>query len=82
MRPARRQELGWLSCRRAAKFHSWAMVTPSPQHKWTERPSASVKGSTEDRSMFDLLFERSADAIWLLDPENVVFVDCNQAACN
>ncbi len=30
--------------------------------------------------MFDLLFERSADAIWLLDPDNLVFVACNQAA--
>jgi PAS domain S-box-containing protein len=30
--------------------------------------------------MFQLLFERSADAIWLLDPQAVVFVDCNQAA--
>ena len=30
--------------------------------------------------MFDLLFERSADAIWLFDPDNVVFVECNQAA--
>ena len=30
--------------------------------------------------MFRLLFERSADAIWLYDPEVGVFVDCNQAA--
>jgi PAS domain S-box-containing protein len=30
--------------------------------------------------MFDKLFERSADAIWLLDPDNVVFAECNQAA--
>ena len=30
--------------------------------------------------MFQLLFERSADAILLLDPEAGVFVDCNQAA--
>ncbi len=30
--------------------------------------------------MFQLLFERSADAILLLDPQAGVFVDCNQAA--
>jgi PAS domain S-box-containing protein len=30
--------------------------------------------------MFESLFERSADAIWLFDPSAGVFVDCNQAA--
>lgn len=30
--------------------------------------------------MFQLLFERTADAIFLLDPQAGVFVDCNQAA--
>ncbi|HSU57231.1 MAG TPA: PAS domain S-box protein [Candidatus Dormibacteraeota bacterium] len=30
--------------------------------------------------VFQSLFERSADAIWLLDPETSVFLDCNQAA--
>ena len=30
--------------------------------------------------MFQLLFERSADAIVLFDPETGVFVDCNAAA--
>ena len=30
--------------------------------------------------MFQLLFERSADAIWLFDPRDAVFVDCNDAA--
>ena len=30
--------------------------------------------------MFQLLFERSADAIWLFDPQAGVFVDCNAAA--
>jgi len=30
--------------------------------------------------MFELLFQRSADAIWLFDPRAGVFVDCNQAA--
>ena len=30
--------------------------------------------------MFQKLFERSADAIFLFDPAREVFVDCNQAA--
>jgi PAS domain S-box-containing protein len=30
--------------------------------------------------MFQLLFERCADAIWLFDPQGRVFVDCNPAA--
>jgi PAS domain S-box-containing protein len=30
--------------------------------------------------VFQLLFERSADAIWLLDPQTIEFVDCNDAA--
>ena len=30
--------------------------------------------------MFQQLFERSADAIFLFDPGREVFVDCNQAA--
>ena len=30
--------------------------------------------------MFQLLFERSADAIWLFDPQSGEYVDCNQAA--
>jgi PAS domain S-box-containing protein len=30
--------------------------------------------------MFQLLFERSPDAIWLLDPREILFVDCNEAA--
>jgi PAS domain S-box-containing protein len=30
--------------------------------------------------MFESFFERSVDAIWLFDPQERVFVDCNQAA--
>ncbi|HWQ92753.1 MAG TPA: PAS domain S-box protein, partial [Clostridia bacterium] len=48
--------------------------------KWTERPSAAPGHSVHSEVMFERLFERSADAIWLLDPESGVFVDCNQAA--
>ena len=48
--------------------------------KWTERPSVSTTGVGHHNPMFQQLFERSADAIWLFDPDTGVFVDCNQAA--
>ena len=45
-----------------------------------ESPSARSSLFRDNPSMFQLLFERSADAILLLDPQAGVFVDCNQAA--
>ncbi|HXJ44587.1 MAG TPA: PAS domain S-box protein, partial [Bryobacteraceae bacterium] len=47
---------------------------------WDERPSAAESSLTDNPSMFQLLFERSADAMLLFDPQMGVFVDCNQAA--
>src|SRR6266478_8916957 len=47
---------------------------------WDERPSAAESSLTDNPSMFQLLFERSADAMLLFDPQAGVFVDCNQAA--
>src|SRR6185503_19352391 len=34
----------------------------------------------DTQSMFRLLFERSTDAIFLFDPRQQLFVDCNQTA--
>jgi PAS domain S-box-containing protein len=48
--------------------------------KWNQRPSASNPPLGQTDSMFETLFERSADAIWLFDPAAGVFVACNQAA--
>src|SRR4249919_605144 len=45
-----------------------------------ESPSAVLSMFDDHPSMFQLLFERSADAIWLFDPQAGVFVDCNAAA--
>jgi PAS domain S-box-containing protein len=45
-----------------------------------ESPSALPSVFKDNPSMFRLLFERSADAIWLFDPQEGVFVDCNPAA--
>src|SRR5947199_1625800 len=49
-------------------------------HQWDESPTAVLSLSGNNPSMFQLLFERSADAIWLFDPQAGVFVDCNSAA--
>jgi PAS domain S-box-containing protein len=48
--------------------------------QWTKRPSAETLSLVDSEAMFELLFNRSADAIWVLDPAEGVFVDCNQAA--
>jgi PAS domain S-box-containing protein len=57
------------------------MITPSQADgKWTERTSAATCFDRHADSMFELLFDQSADAIWLLDPETRRFIDCNQAA--
>jgi PAS domain S-box-containing protein len=45
-----------------------------------ESPSAGLSPLSDNPSMFQLHFERSADAIWLFDPQAGVFVDGNQAA--
>jgi PAS domain S-box-containing protein len=50
------------------------------ERKWTERPSVTGVMLGQTDSMFELLFERSADAICLLEPQSATFVDCNQAA--
>jgi PAS domain S-box-containing protein len=57
------------------------MNSPAPSdRKWNERPNASEGLLADTQSMFQLLFERSADAIVLFDPQAGVFVDCNAAA--
>ncbi len=56
------------------------MNNPIKGHKWDESPSAAESPLKDNLSMFQLLFERSADAILLFDPHAGVFVDCNAAA--
>jgi PAS domain S-box-containing protein len=53
---------------------------PASDGKWTERSSALASVVGQHESMFQSLFERSADAIWLFDPSAGMFIDCNQAA--
>src|SRR5436190_1956427 len=48
--------------------------------EWTESPIAANPSLAENESMFRQLFERSADAMVLTDPQREILVDCNQAA--
>src|ERR1041385_6642495 len=54
-------------------------ASPDPG-QWTESSNAPQRPLRDTQSMFRLLFERSTDAIFLFEPRQQVFVDCNQAA--
>src|SRR5260370_15219248 len=56
------------------------MMNSSEASKWDERTSAPERLMEQTGPVFESLFERSADAIWLFDPQAGVFLDCNQAA--
>jgi PAS domain S-box-containing protein len=47
---------------------------------WDESPSARKGPLEQSERVFDCLFERSAEAIWLYDPLTGRMLDCNQAA--
>jgi PAS domain S-box-containing protein len=48
--------------------------------KWDRSPGAIENDFKQSEDVFQSLFERSADAIWLYDPATGMLVDCNQAA--
>src|SRR5678815_4360028 len=48
--------------------------------EWDESPSAPGLVLKDAGVVFESFFERSIDAVWLLDQQAGVFVDCNQAA--
>ncbi len=48
--------------------------------QWTERPSARGAPLAESERMFQLLFDRSADAMTVQDPTTGAFVDVNEAS--
>src|SRR4051812_31345335 len=56
------------------------MNPPSPTHEWDERPSAPEQVLKQSGFVFESLFERSADPIWLYDGHTAALLDCNQAA--
>jgi PAS domain S-box-containing protein len=55
---------------------------PATREQWAESTSALAPPLEDNRAVFDSLFERSADAIWLYEvyDQTVLLVDCNQAA--
>jgi PAS domain S-box-containing protein len=55
-------------------------MNTSNSAEWNERCSASGSLPRDTESMFHLLFERTADAVWLFDPGTATVVDCNKAA--
>jgi len=48
--------------------------------EWDESPSVPELALNDTGAVFESFFERSVDAVWLLDQQAGVFVDCNQAA--
>jgi PAS domain S-box-containing protein len=48
--------------------------------KWDESSNATARTSGQHTEMFDRFFERSAEAMWIFDPVQGAFVDCNDAA--
>src|SRR5215475_11530501 len=53
-------------------------VAPDP--KRDRRSSAAEQFFRHGGVVFETLFERCPDAIWLYDPQTIELVDCNQAA--
>ena len=47
--------------------------------EWNERGNAQGGPPGDTESMFHLLFERTADPIWLFDPCTATMVDCIEA---
>ena len=56
------------------------MNSASTDPDWDQSGSAPHRSFKQTGDVFESLFERSADAIWLFDPQAAVFVDCNEAA--
>lgn len=56
------------------------MNSSTTNDPWDERTSAPELLLKHTGSVFENFFDRSVDAVWLLDPQAGVFVDCNQAA--
>src|SRR5262245_22430344 len=50
------------------------------ESQWDQRPSVGAPLFEHTDPVFESLFERSADAIWLYDPQTIVLLDCNEAA--
>ncbi len=56
------------------------MKSTATDPEWDESASAPALWLKHTDVVFERLFERSAEAIWLYDPRTAMMVDCNQAA--
>lgn len=56
------------------------MNIPAKAFDWDERTSAVADALTHNQPMFRQLFERSTDAMLLVNPHQQIILDCNQAA--
>jgi PAS domain S-box-containing protein len=54
-------------------------MNSSNSTKWNERCNANGRLLGDNDRMFQFLFEHTADAIWLIDPEAATVVDCNES---
>src|SRR3954468_3228433 len=55
-------------------------MVESENGKWNQRSNAPCANAGQIETMFRLLFENSADAILVVDPQKQSFVECNEAA--
>src|SRR6185503_2248770 len=65
--------------RKRFRFHGCMSNAKDSDGKCNERPNAAAGAPREADNMFRLLFERSADAMSLLDPATGRFVESNDA---
>jgi PAS domain S-box-containing protein len=56
------------------------MISPTIDFERGESPSAADGLFGQNESVFEHFFEQSVDAVWLLDPQQGIFVGCNEAA--
>jgi PAS domain S-box-containing protein len=73
----RAYDVGWSRCK---PIHAPMTNSPARELERGEGPSAPELLLQHSGAVFESFFERSVDAVWLLDPQAGVFVDCNQAA--
>ena len=55
-------------------------MNPSESTEFNVRWSAKCSPPSDNGCMFQFLFERTSDAVWLIDPDTGAVVDCNEAA--
>ena len=55
-------------------------MTTSEGTEFNERWSEKCSPQSDNGCMFQFLFERTSDAVWLINPDTGAVVDCNEAA--